>query len=181
MAKRIPRRFRDATLDSYRPKNKSQADALAAVQDWVHEALLGNGPMLALVGSQGTGKSHLLYATARGYARIVKRLREEQGEQARQLPRIEPWYRLADQLRYSDNRDSVRNAIYSSSVVMIDEVRPTASTAFDDTELAKLACHAYDQQLAVLITTNVNPLEKVMGPAAADRFSVAVVTGPSER
>ena len=66
-------------------------------------------------------------------------------------------------------------------MVLLDEVRPTSATSFDDTELVKLAALAYDERVAVLLTTNVNPLADVMGPAAASRFVQVVVSGPDHR
>jgi chromosomal replication initiation ATPase DnaA len=177
---RIPKRFRRATLDSYKPRNPSQLAALGAVRSWIAATIEGTGPMLALAGAQGTGKSHLLYGAVRELGELV-RVARQSGIANLQLPRVESWYRLADQLRYSDEREKVRTSILEARILLIDEVRPTASTAFDDTELAKLACHAYDDQVAILITTNVHPLENVMGPAAADRFRTLVVQGPSDR
>ena len=176
---RIPKRFQAVTLDGYNARTQSQMMAASAVRAWIDSALDGQGPMLALAGSQGTGKSHLLYAAGIAMGERVAVLRQEGYRQP--LPRFEPWYRLADQLRYSDEKDSIRNSIYGSPIVMIDEVRPTSGTNFDDTELAKLACHAYDDRAAVLITTNVHPLDKVMGPAAASRFRTVVVQGPDHR
>jgi chloramphenicol O-acetyltransferase len=75
----------------------------------------------------------------------------------------------------------VRALLWKQKVVLIDEVRPTASTAFDDTELAKWMCHAYDAKYAVFITTNVNPLADVLGPPAASRFTQIVIDGPDRR
>ena len=148
----------------------------------------GKGEMLALVGKQGTGKSHLLYAA-------VRELFASKPEDAKEVlisgwraPYVAPWYRLADQLRYGKGgTDAIRDsqserlAMWGARVVLLDEIRPTSGTNFDDTELAKFACHAYDQRMAVLITTNVNPLSQVMGDAAGSRFTEVVISGPDWR
>lgn len=181
----VPRRFRQAaTLTSYKPKNDAQRAALESVQEWVERVRQRKGGMLALVGSTGTGKSHLLYAAARALAPWV-------------LGRIglyvRPWYLLADELRYGRRTEGVyagraaaepyevRQELWNSGLVLLDEVRPTAGTGFDDTELAKFACHAWDNDVPVLITTNVSPLEQVMGPAAASRFVEVQIVGPDGR
>ena len=144
--------------------------------------------MLALVGKQGTGKSHLLYAAVREL--YANRPDDPKAvlESGWKAPYVAPWYRLADHLRYGKGgNDTVRDAqsermaLWAGRVVMLDEVRPTSGTNFDDTELAKFACHAYDNRVAVLITTNVNPLSQVMGDAAASRFTEVVVNGPDWR
>ena len=155
-------------------KTGSQGAALKAAREWVAAALDGHGPMLALCGDQGSGKSHLLYSAA-------LELAARRTDQRTPLPVTAPWYSLADELRYSDGKVETRARIYGAPILLIDEVRPTASTSFDDTELAKLACHAYDGRIALLITTNVYPLDKVMGPAAASRFRSVTVKGPDHR
>lgn len=174
----VPDRFTAAAFATYRAETPSQKTALGAVRRWAAEAAAGRGMMLALIGSTGVGKSHLLYAAANELL--------EKG--ARTYAR--GWYRLADELRYGGGSPfrpgqleafEVRALLWGQRVVLLDEVRPTASTAFDDTELAKFACHAYDQRLAVLITTNVSPLAEVMGPPAASRFTQVVVEGQDRR
>lgn len=178
LAPPIPPRFAEATLVTFDADTPALRAALAAVRQWGDRVLAGKPAMLALVGSQGTGKSHQLYAAARGLVAAGVRVWHR------------PWYRLADELRYGGadaftgtklEPADVRAALYRERVVLLDEVRPTAGTAFDDTELTKFACHAYDQCAAVLLTTNVSPLADVMGPPAASRFTQVTVVGADRR
>lgn len=174
----IPARFASVTFDSFEPSTRSQQTALDAARFWTDRALAGEGCMLALLGPQGTGKSHLLYAAAnvlleagiRAYAR--------------------PWYRLADELRYGGEHPvttaemeaaDVRRNLWKQRLLLLDEVRPTASTAFDDMELTKLACHCYDSRYPMFVTSNVNPLADVMGGPAASRFTQVSIDGPDRR
>lgn len=174
----IPERFRDATFEQFEPATDLQARALGAARAWVERVVAGESAMLAIIGPQGTGKSHLLYAAGNAVLDANRRIYGR------------PWYRLADELRYGGkhpvgNREidaaEVRSALWSYPVVLLDEVRATASTAFDDTELTKFACHAYDARLAVFVTSNVWPLENVMGPPAASRFVQVQIDGPDRR
>lgn len=184
----IPKRFRAATADSYQPVTASQQAALRAVLEWLSLVSQGRGPMLALIGKQGTGKSHLLYAAVR---KILEGRPQDQKaviESGWVPPYSRAWYQLADELRYGDGRgdshqrvQEVRRKLWEARIVLIDEVRPTSGTSFDDTELAKFACHAYDNEIPVLLTTNVKPLENVMGDAAASRFRQVVIDGPDWR
>jgi energy-coupling factor transporter ATP-binding protein EcfA2 len=187
----IPPRFRAATFANFETRHPSQRAALTAVEAWLLR--LDDGPMLALVGKQGAGKSHLLYSAARHLIERVDGMDPKDRMRAgAKYPFVAPWYSLSDDLRYgrseqteagSRQRDpaEIRANWWGRKVVLLDEVRATSGTAFDDTELAKFACHAYDQRIAVLITTNVNPLADVMGPAAASRFRQVVVDGPDAR
>lgn len=182
----VPREYRGVSLDSFDVAlaGAEFTDQLQlahrAVRRWVSAAKAGRRAMLALVGSQGNGKSHLLYSAVNLLS----------SNQVRVFSR--PWYRLADELRYGGpapwdpdgallEPHDLRRRMYGAPVVAIDEVRATAGTAFDDTELAKFACHAWDEGLAVLLTTNIAPLAAVMGDAAADRFTVVTLTAPSRR
>jgi hypothetical protein len=74
-----------------------------------------------------------------------------------------------------------RRVVERHDVIMLDEVCRTSGTDFDDTQLAKLAKWAADQGTAMLVTTNVCPLDKVLGPAGASRFRSLVVKGPDHR
>jgi hypothetical protein len=182
----VPREYRAVLFEQFDPNiaGPKHADdlavALRAVKRWAKAAKEGRRAMLALVGSQGNGKSTLLYGAVNALA----------AEHVRVFSR--PWYRLADELRYGGpapwdpdgptlEPHDLRRRMYAAPVVAIDEVRATAGTAFDDTELAKFACHAWDEGLAVLLTTNISPLSEVMGAAAADRFTVITITAPSRR
>lgn len=187
---RIPPRFDGASFDTFRPRSGSQVAAITAVQEWVNQATIRRGPMLALIGKQGTGKSHLLYSAVRSLCAPIDAMDAKERVFSKvQYPYVAPWYSLADNLRYGRPQDNdplssahaIRSSLWESRIILLDEVRPTSGTNFDDTELAKLACHAYDSRIAVLITTNVNPLADVIGPAAASRFTQMVIDGPDYR
>lgn len=174
----VPARFASVTLDSFEPVTRSQEAARDAAKFWLGRALAHEGCMLALIGPQGTGKSHLLYAVANALLDAGTRLYAR------------PWYRLADELRYGGEHPvtgkeldaaEVRRGLWTQKLVLLDEVRATASTAFDDMELTKFACHAYDSRYPMLITSNVNPLADVMGKPAASRFTQVVIDGPDRR
>lgn len=169
----VPKRFQEARFATYQAETDSERMALKMTQRWVAAVLeKRDGPMLALVGVQGTGKSHLLYAAAWALYDGGRTCRPH------------PWYRLADEMRYGRGTveaHEVRTNLFKQTIILLDEVRPTANTAFDDTELAKLACHAYDHKIPVILTTNVSPLEAVLGPAAASRFTQLTLVGRDRR
>lgn len=171
---RIPRRFENERLDTYIADTPSQVKALEAVRHWCEH--LDQGPMLALIGPQGTGKSHLLYAAA-----------WEIYHRHQVTAYCRSWIQLGNQLRYGTPGDfptephAVRSELHRAPVVLIDELRPISGTDFDPTELAAFACQAYDEMTPVLITTNVDPLAEILGGPAADRFTECVIVAPSER
>jgi len=171
LLRQVPARFQSVTFDSYvEPLTPSQAKALRAVRKWVAVGA-DQGVMLALVGPVGVGKSHLLWAAARAFA--------EQGTGFFAIP----WYRYADNLRGTSLQitRSERERLYGSRILLLDEVRKTANTDTDETELTKLACAAYDNAYAALITSNADPLDTLMGKSAASRFIQLRVDGPDRR
>lgn len=189
MNSRIPPRFADASFQNFVAHTASQESAAQGVYEWIKK--VPQGAMLALIGKQGTGKSHLFYSAVRviDAAFDVMDPRDRVGKQK---PFVAPWYALADELRYGRTDiteattrhvepSEVRSKLWERKVVMLDEVRKTSGTEFDDTELAKFACWAYDNRVAVLITTNTNPLSEVLGAAAASRFNQIVINGPDAR
>lgn len=175
----VAAKFVDVGFPTYLPATPSQRSALEATKDFCRQVHSGQAPMLALIGSTGTGKSHLLYSAAKALHATGHRVFSR------------PWYLLADHLRWGGpspfnpnhrlDSHELREAIIREPVFMIDEVRPTAGTDFDDTELAKIVCHAWDNSCAILITTNVSPLRDVVGPATASRFTQVTITGPDHR
>lgn len=176
----VAEKFVDAGFTTYvpDPAAPTQLEALKATREFCRLVHSGKAPLLALIGTTGTGKSHLLYSAAKGLHVAGHRVFSR------------PWYLLADQLRYggpalfSPHRlesHELRDALMKEQIVMLDEVRPTAGTDFDDTELAKIVCHAWDNGRAMLITTNVSPLAQVLGPAVASRFTQVTITGPDHR
>lgn len=191
----VPAKHRAATFETFDPTIagtehlRDLAAAKRAVERWTKAAIDGRPAMLAIVGSTGNGKSHLAYAAARAL------------EAARVEQWCYPWYKLADALRYGGYLPwsvqamaergplnmtrlegwQLRERMQRSRIVIVDEVTGTAGTDFDGQELKKLACHAYDEGTALLITSNVYPLAEIMGPAAADRFAVVQIKAPSRR
>lgn len=175
----IPERYRASAFSTFRAVTDAQKAAKQAVRQWAVDAKDGKGPMLAIVGEQGCGKSHLLYAALRSLITV-------------NVPvYARPWYTLADEMRYGGRSPfaptlaleayEVRAMLWQQRIVLLDEVRATASTDFDNTELAKFACRAYDALVAVLLTTNVNPLSNAMGKPAESRFTQVVIEGPDQR
>lgn len=177
----VPLRFEHVRFTNFRVRNQNQTqqDALTAVKRWVERIIEGQTPMISLIGPTGVGKSHLLYSAA-----------WQLFEKHQRAVFSRAWnYSLADALRYGTRPEGspevpafvVREEFYRNRIVLLDEIRFTADTQFDSTELIKFANHAYDNGVSVLLTTNADPLSLVMGPEAADRFEKIVIAGTSYR
>lgn len=175
----IPARHQHDTLDNFRPVTQSQRDALQATRDWVESVKQGQGGALALVGSVGTGKSHLLYAAAREV--------NEAGIHAAAAG----WWDLADlfkRAKFAGSEDydgavAQRNRFIGAKAICIDEIRPTSGTEYDVTELSQLMTRAYREMQGVLVTSNAadEKLARIIGMAATSRLTQLVIEGPDMR
>lgn len=171
----IPPRHRHDTLENFRPVTDSQHDALRAVRDWIESVLAGDGGALALVGGVGTGKSHLLYAAIREI-----NLRGRHGAAF-------GWYDLAEVRRdakFGDDQARKQWArLLGAFAFGLDEIRPTAATEFDTTELSQLMTRAYRECQGVIVTSNHagDSLTEIVGRAAISRLTRVTIIGPDMR
>lgn len=184
----IPKRFAGVTFDQFDPgRQKGAVDrkscdiALRAARLFVQRYHEQKPVMLALIGGEGLGKSHLLYAAAQT---LIAR-----GEKVY----ARPWHLLADELRYGGDHPyspalppieayEARRLMWTSArAVFLDEIGRTSATEFDPTELHKFSAWAYDEHLSVMLTSNVEPLSDVMGPFAASRYTQLILTGDDQR
>ena len=166
----VPGRYRAARWATWQRKGKSVEAARKVVERWIADVADDRPSMVALIGPQGTSKSHLL-ACATWEILEVHEIR----------PDFHEWYVTVEQLRDLDTAKATRNALRKSKILVLDEARPTSSTDFDAMELAKIAMHAYAHEQSVLLATNWSSLSDLMGGPAADRFTVVAIAGPSAR
>lgn len=175
----IPKRHESDTLDSFKVLTASQQDALDATRDWIESVRIGNGGALALIGSVGCGKSHLLYAAIRELNML--------GVHAA----AGGWYDLANTFReakYGHEDDATearvkKSRILNASALGIDEIRPTSGTDYDTTELAGLMTRSYREMQGVFVTSNYadDKLSRIIGLAASSRLTQVKVIGPDIR
>lgn len=169
-APRVPKHFKAARFATWQPKGPSIEAARGVVQEWVRNVVGGRPSMVALVGPEGTSKSHLL-ACAAWDLYEAHAIRAEFVE----------WFVIADELRDLATAREARAALRKPDVLIVDECRPTSGTDFDAMELVKLSMWAYSHDQSVLLATNFASLKELMGGPAADRWGVVTVQGPSAR
>jgi DNA replication protein DnaC len=175
----IPPRHQHDTLENFRPVTASQRDALQATRDWVESVKQQQGGALALVGSVGSGKSHLLYAAVR------------EVNMSGIICAAAGWWDLADLFRrakFSGGEDydgaiAQRSRFMEARAFGIDEIRPTSGTDYDVTELSQLMTRAYREMQGVIVTSNAadEKLSKIIGMAASSRLTQVVIEGPDMR
>lgn len=183
---RVPARYRHArfeTMDDLTDKIDGWLAAVTAVQAWTIDVIKGRPHMLALIGPQGTGKSHLAACAAwRLY---------EHGATGIWVA-FHLWEELVDDLRYGRvegneafaheaSGHEIRTRLMKQPAVILDDIEHTSGTEFDATELRKFSKNRYSHMRSALITGNWKDLADMIGAPAADRYSVVKLVGPSYR
>lgn len=182
----VPRRFAGATFATFEKRSPSQRAAWEKALEWVEATLSGQGPMLALTGPKGVGKSHLLWAArAEVYRVLEERKAAEDGRPHPEWPwpRARLWFDLAPMLeRGAEGRADAWRMVKEAGCLMLDEVVPVQFGTREgiDPALRSMAMGAYANQAAMFVTTNRN-LAEVMGEAGASRFVELLVEGPNGR
>lgn len=174
------RRCECAGIRHYVAITSTQQAAHEAASAWAEQAGTGEGVTLALVGSVGTGKSHLLYAA-------IRRANERDVNAG-----AWGWYDLADHLRAAaGERDpgirqtaqDHRARAHAVKALGLDEIRPTSGTDYDGTALSNLMTRAYRECQDVIVTSNYHDrqLAEIIGLAASSRLTQLVIIGPDYR
>ncbi|MDD2109276.1 MULTISPECIES: ATP-binding protein [Pseudomonas] len=172
MASEIPLRFRAATLDTYRAETEGQAVALTECRDYVHgfERNWELGRSMLLLGSVGTGKTHLACAIAQQVIRSY-------GASARYTMAIEIIRDI--KMTFDKKSEQTERDVYSSllapDLLVIDEVGVQHGSDFERQVLFEVVDSRYRQLMPTIVISNLGlaGLRKCLGDRAVDRLTDA--------
>lgn len=170
MASEIPLRFRAATLDTYRAETEGQAVALTECRDYVHgfERNWELGRSMLLLGSVGTGKTHLACAIAQQVIRSY-------GASARYTMAIEIIRDI--KMTFDKKSEQTERDVYSSllapDLLVIDEVGVQHGSDFERQVLFEVVDSRYRQLMPTIVISNLGlaGLRKCLGDRAVDRLT----------
>jgi len=152
----IPSRFKDATFDNFVCKTDKHKMAVD---------FLKKGKSIALYGKNGTGKTHLAFATLRHLVNNNK------GKKVKYILAFE----LFDMVRNSFNDISLKkdiDALGDIFYLIIDEVDKKFGTQTEFLALYKLINYRYNSELKTMLISNAEKedLIEVIGLASFDRI-----------
>ena len=174
----VPDRFRNATLDNWRPVGAAQDAVLTAVRAYAEssESALQSGRGLILLGAVGVGKTHLAVGVtqkviASGHAATFVRVGD-----------------LFAAIKRSFNPDAAAfddENLRSVQFLILDDLGASRGTDWETSVLHDLLAHRYDHRLPTIVTTNESDFDRVVGERIADRFDEnalrLTIAGTSQR
>lgn len=164
----IPHRFKDKTFDAYLATTDKQRKALSVCREYA-ENFKDNfeaGRCLMLLGTPGTGKTHLAASIADHVMRNTK---------ARALYRTVGAILQHVKGSYGDSDYSEREAFESFTMpqlLIIDEVGATKPSEFELATLFQIINTRYEEQIPTILVSNLMPKElaPVLGDRCVDRL-----------
>ncbi|MDD8026964.1 MAG: ATP-binding protein [Acidobacteriota bacterium] len=147
-AARIPRRYRDCSLDNFKPMSPRQNDALKTARKFINDFPARNAGLL-FIGPCGVGKTHLAAAILKEI--VVQKAVPGLFYDFRDLIRdIQATYTPDSDLNESD----VLAPVFQSRILVLDELGAKRSTAWVEDTVFSIINYRYNRQQLTLFTSN---------------------------
>lgn len=167
----IPKRFKDRTFETYTATNAGQARALTRCQKYATEfdQNLAAGRCMIMVGTPGTGKTHLGVAIAQA---IMAASRHTAAY--RTLGGVLQAIRATFDGSSGQSEGSILDGLVKPTLLVLDEVGASkeAPSDFELSRLFSIINGRYEKMLPTIVISNlgVKELPSAMGERSADRL-----------
>lgn len=158
----VPDRYILETFETYRPRSDEEARNLAAVRKFTNDSKSMYVGFLVMLGSNGTGKSHL------GNACI-----HERDGMYINVPKLEIEVECSRDFSAAENKMQVLNKYVRSPFLVIDEIGRGNSPVAEKGFLYYILNERYNLKKSTVIITNFNAkdLDSYLGTAIMDRIA----------
>ena len=157
----VPERYFNEALDTYKITNEMQATAAKAATNFLHAVKCGEFKSLVLIGSAGTGKTHLACAIIR-----------EAGGKYRTAPEIVEEMRRAKSFTANDTEADIIDYYSHISLLVIDEIGRGIAATDEKYMLYQILNARYNTRKPTVLISNFTKADflQYIGVAAADRL-----------
>ncbi len=157
----VPERYQHESLDTYKAETEPQKKLLAAARDFLQKIKRRLFRSLCMLGSAGTGKTHLACALIKEY-----------GGKYRTAPDIVEELRRAKSFTAHETEEQIVNYYGGVSLLVIDEIGRGFSAADEKYMLYQVLNARYNTRKPTVLISNFNKADflQYIGVAAADRL-----------
>ena len=157
----VPERYFNEALDTYKITNEMQATAAKAATNFLHAVKCGEFKSLVLIGSAGTGKTHLACAIIR-----------EAGGKYRTAPDIVEEMRHAKSFTANDTEADIIKYYGHVPLLVIDEIGRGIASTDEKYMLYQILNARYNTRKPTVLISNFTKADflQYIGVAAADRL-----------
>ena len=157
----VPERYFNEALDTYKITNEMQATAAKAATNFLHAVKCGEFKSLVLIGSAGTGKTHLACAIIR-----------EAGGKYRTAPDIVEEMRRAKSFTANDTEADIIKYYGHVPLLVIDEIGRGIASTDEKYMLYQILNARYNTRKPTVLISNHKKADflQYIGVAAADRL-----------
>lgn len=157
----VPERYQRESLDTYKAETEPQKKLLAAARDFLQKIKRRLFRSLCMLGSAGTGKTHLACAIIREY-----------GGKYRTAPDIVEELRRAKSFTAHETEEQIVSYYGGVSLLVIDEIGRGFSAADEKYMLYQILNARYNTRKPTVLISNFNKADflQYVGVAAADRL-----------
>ena len=157
----VPERYFNEALDTYKITNEMQATAAKAAINFLHAVKCGEFKSLVLIGSAGTGKTHLACAIIR-----------EAGGKYRTAPDIVEEMRRAKSFTANDTEADIIKYYGHVPLLVIDEIGRGIASTDEKYMLYQILNARYNTRKPTVLISNFTKADflQYIGVAAADRL-----------
>lgn len=157
----VPERYFNESLDTYKVTNAMQTAAAKAATNFLHAVKCGDFKSLVLIGTAGTGKTHLACAIIR-----------EAGGKYRTAPEIVEEMRRAKSFTANETEADIIDYYGHVSLLVIDEIGRGIAATDEKYMLYQILNARYNTRKPTVLISNYKKPDflQYIGVAAADRL-----------